>query len=134
MTITINEYYFDKVAPVTTAKTILHETIHAYIYQEVAELGGYSNLENSSFENLYAYYVTYVAPDFQHDCMSQYFIPKMANTLREYDGYRYSIDYNEALSWSGLHYTYGWPTMTQEQKDAINSKINTINSGDKNCN
>ena len=50
MTIKINSYYFDKVAPVFLAKTILHETIHAYIYQEVEALGGYSNIENSTFK------------------------------------------------------------------------------------
>ncbi|QIA06780.1 hypothetical protein [Draconibacterium halophilum] len=134
VTIKINSYYFDEVAPVTTAKTILHETIHAYLYQEVNKLGGLDNLENTTFENLFAYYQTYGYPDYQHDYMSQYYIPNMAQTLRQYDNYAHGIDYYEALAWQGLSYTYGWQQKTQAEKDAINAKVNEINSGNKECN
>lgn len=124
MTISINAFYFDKVTPVFLAKTILHETLHAYIYQEVAALGGYPNLENSTFENLYAYYQKYGRNDYQHDYISQYYIPQMASTLRAYDGNKYTLDYYTAISWSGLHDTWGWQAMTQAQRDAIIAKTN----------
>ncbi len=133
VTIKINSYYFDKVAPVTTAKTILHETIHAYLFQEVNDLGGLDNLENSKFENLFAYYQTYGYPDYQHDYMSQYYIPTMATTLKQFDNNAHSIEYYEALAWQGLSYTYGWQQKTQAEKEAINAKVNEINSGDKEC-
>jgi len=134
VTVRINSYYFDKVAPVATAKTILHETIHAYLFQEVNALGGLDNLENSTFENLFNYYQTYGYPYYQHDYISQYYIPKMASTLRKYDNYALGIEYYEALAWQGLGETYGWYIKTQEEKDALNAKVDEINSGNKNCN
>lgn len=134
MTIKINSLFFDEEVPVSIAKTILHETIHAYIYQEVASLGGYENLENSTIEQLFAYYEWYGGDSFQHPFMSRYYIPKLAEALWIYDGEKYSIDYYEALAWKGsLMGTYDYISKSQEEKDSIEQKISVLNLGSKEC-
>ncbi len=68
-TIKINSHYFDKNVPVFIAKTIMHETIHAAIYQKVASVGGLDNLDPNNFEQLFAYYNHY-GTDYHHKYMA----------------------------------------------------------------
>lgn len=132
MIVTINSYYFGKVAPVAIAKTILHESVHANIYQKVASVGGLNNLTADNFERLFAYYQTYGA-DYHHPYIAVTYVPVLAESLLRFDGGRYSLDYYEALSWSGLHETWEYQNMTQTQKNEIERKVNEINSGIKTC-
>ena len=133
MTIFINSYFFDKNTPVLIAKTLLHETVHAHIYQEVSAMGGLDKLENSNFENLFAYYKAYGALDYQHDYMSKYYISDMAQTLMEFDNFAYDKSYYKALSWHGLHDSYGWIKMTAAERTIIKNKTSVLNSGNKIC-
>jgi hypothetical protein len=133
MTVKINSYYFGKVAPVSIAKTILHESVHANIYQKVASVGGLNNLSTDNFDGLFAYYQNYGPKNYQHPYMAQYYVPELARALQSFDGNRYSLDYYEALSWAGLHETWEWQNMTQTQRDEIERKINEINAGTKRC-
>ena len=43
------------------------------------------------------------------------------------------MDYYEAISWSGLDYTYEWKSMTQAERDGIFDKIEELNNGEKEC-
>ncbi|WP_430817101.1 hypothetical protein [Carboxylicivirga sp. RSCT41] len=131
-TILINSHYFDKNVPVFIAKTIIHETIHAAIYQKVAAAGGLDQLDPNSFEQLFAYYNHY-GTDYHHKYMARHYVPKLAKTLALLDNNKYSIDYYTAISWSGLDDSYEWKSMTQDERDDIFDKTEEFNKGEKEC-
>ncbi|MFY9150709.1 MAG: hypothetical protein WAO52_01750, partial [Prolixibacteraceae bacterium] len=131
--IDINSYYFGKVAPLAIAKTMLHESIHANLYQKLATILGKENLSNKNFEELYRSYQETTIGTPQHDFMSKYYIPSLASALQSFDGNSLPSDYYVSLAWTGLENTSAYNNLTQSQKDEIERKINEINSGSKIC-
>ncbi len=132
MTVYINSSFFTENTPVFIAKTIIHETIHASIYQKVASSGGYEGLSSDNFEGLFRYYNSY-GEDFSHQYMAGNYINDLASTLSSFDGSRYLFSYYEAIAWSGLWESYEWQNKTQEEKNSVYAKIELINSGSKKC-
>ncbi len=130
--IKINSYYFDKNVPVFIAKTIMHETIHAALKQKVASAGGLDGLNPDNFEDLFRYY-THYGDDYEHKYMARHYVPVLAKTLAELDNSRYTMDYYEAISWSGLWESYEWKSMTQAERNAIYNRIEEFNRGEKSC-
>ncbi len=61
-------------------------------------------------------------------------MPVLAKALAKLDNNKYSMDYYEAISWSGLDDSYEWNAMTQAERDAIYKKIEEFNKGNKVCN
>lgn len=130
--ILINSYYFEKNVPVFIAKTIMHETIHAALKQEVASVGGLEGLNADNFEELYRYYNHY-GTDYEHKYMAAFYVPVLAQALAQLDNNKYPLSYYEAISWSGLWESYEWQSMTQSERDAIYDKIEEFNMGAKTC-
>jgi hypothetical protein len=134
--ISINAFYFDKEAPVSLAKTILHETIHAKISQKIDQAGGFEEFENEGFEErIKAYYRHYISSNLaDHNIIADFYIKEMGKALAGFDGYKYPISYYEALSWHGLYSTTAWNSLSQDKKNQIRNIWDIINSGVKQCN
>jgi hypothetical protein len=134
--ISINAFYFDKEAPVSLARTILHETIHAKISQKIDQAGGFEEFENEGFEErIKAYYKHYISSNLaDHNIIADFYIKEMGKALAGFDGYKYPLSYYEALSWHGLYSTTAWNSLSQDKKNQIRNIWDIINSGVKQCN
>ncbi len=134
-TININSYYFDKVVPVTIANTILHETIHASIAQNIDRAGGLSGLDANDFEELIVYYYknSLNAGLADHSIISQWYVPLMANTLAKFDNFKFDSSKYTALAWHGLQETYLWKIKTSTEQENIRAIWKEINNGIKDC-
>jgi len=133
--ISINSYYFDKVVPVTIANTILHETIHASIAQNIDRAGGLSGLDANDFEELIVYYYKNSINSglADHSIISQWYVPLMANTLAKFDNYKLDSSKYTALAWHGLQDTYLWNIKTRAEQANIRAIWEEINTGIKDC-
>lgn len=108
VTTTFDTNKFSHATDLSVARTILHESIHAYI-------GAYfiadPNLFRASYPDLimaYAIQTNISANDLQHDDMVKNWVRNIASSLEEYGkakGYNLSSDYYNAMAWGGLEGT-----------------------------
>jgi hypothetical protein len=90
----LNSTHATASSPLDIAKTILHESIHAYLYVKIldcssaAPLQNYEDLEieeilNQFYDDFTCEYDANGVPQSQHDFMFNYMIPTLAGTLQE---------------------------------------------------
>lgn len=105
------------------AKTIIHETLHAYIQYEI-DKNKYLLNKNDFYQNLKIAYDNNNSNGnlSEHDFMTQ-FVEAMAYSLAEYDNYQQSMDYYRAMSWGGLETSSAYQAKTQQEKDNIQKII-----------
>lgn len=122
-TITIDDDLIKDGTTLSIAKTIIHETMHAFLLYnhydgQGTEMDRLLNLlyakyrENPNQDNLY-----------QHEFISQY-VEALAHVLAVWDNNRQSIDYYKNLSWGGLETTPTYQAFSQDRKDSIQNIIN----------
>ncbi len=99
--VTLDDDYVNKATKLSIARTIIHESVHAYIGYILKE-----NRKSDTVSNLQTIYQKYSAEDnafnlTQHEFMSQ-FVEGLARSLSVWDYGRQSVDYYQQLSWAGL--------------------------------
>jgi len=112
ITVTISDSLVNNGTKIAIVKTILHESIHAYLLKLKQEYPLYFN-SSDEFSQLVSDYQNYTnANDPQHIYMAS-IITNMANNVSNYVQEKYAypqstIDYYEAVCWSGItHLTTG---------------------------
>ena len=97
------------------AKTVIHESVHAWI--------GYNLKENRTSDlvaNLNLIYQKFKDQDqyfnlTQHEFMGQY-VSVFAHSLAAFDNHRFSIDYYQSLSWGGLETSSAYSQLTNQSE------------------
>ena len=135
----------NEMPPLLVAKTIIHETIHAYITMELLKIQDTwckENLDKEEFAKLsealnernyptlYAYYNLYKSRGkSQHEYMAKYYVSKIASALFEISEVSYTICL--AVAWQGLNYvqtTEGVVEATQAWLDLDENTRNNYNA------
>jgi hypothetical protein len=111
----------DDATRLSIAKTLIHESMHAFINLKT---GIYEMNINLTIK-LNEYFVKYNYDNnlTQHNFMSQ-FVDALAYSLSAYDIHRQDIGYYKKLSWGGLEYSDTYKAKTQPEKTEIQKIIN----------
>ena len=116
-------------APIEIAKTLMHEMLHAFIYQD-------GMLTFSSFVNNFEEYLaktgkgTYID---HHKMMYDHYVTPMMNFLKDFDslsGHLESDEYYRGLAISGLQNV---PGFTQEELNSITQSATFFRNRGLNC-
>jgi hypothetical protein len=132
-----NSANFTGATDLAVAKTLIHESVHAYIVaffhtsQDPAKT--YSQLNDE--------WIAAKRPDLNelhHNEMVRDFVGEIGALLKEYGiskGYNISDQYYKDLAWGGLHETKAFKALSQSEKNRVMDVINTEQSGtDRNGN
>ncbi|WP_128760072.1 hypothetical protein [Leeuwenhoekiella aestuarii] len=112
----------------TIARTIIHESIHARLWEFVYRNGG--NVSQSDFPGLYEYMRIH-GKNWDHEQMAAYYRETIATGLKHFDNGQHSDDYYDALAWEGLSeikdannnheliYTQTWEELKDKEQQQI---------------
>lgn len=128
----------------TIARTILHEGIHARLWEFYYRNGpGVSNID---FPGIYDFMRTY-DKNWDHEQMAAHYRETIATGLKQFDNGQHSDSYYNALAWEGLAqykdangnheliYSEAWDKLsTTEQQEILNIISNEKQNGSKDCN
>lgn len=138
-----------------TAKTIIHEVIHAEMFRKLLELSNDNGsidvstlntmLANGDYPGMLDYYTRYGLNGFQHQQMATHYRETIGRVLQEYDTGNTIPDNQQPdqlymdLAWEGLNHSniVEWQELTtQEEKDRIDQEIADYISehANENCN
>lgn len=107
------------------AKTMLHELIHAYIYQKLVSEGD-GNLVPDDPNNFPALYDAYNINngDFDHEYMATHYRNIMKSALQKYcqdAGIPINNVTLTAIVWSGLHNSTAWNNLPQDTQNTYSN-------------
>lgn len=138
-----------------TAKTIIHEVIHAEMFRKMLSLANNNGsidvtllntmLQNGDYTGMLDYYTRYGLNGFQHQQMATHYRETIGRVLQEYDTGIAVADNEQPsqlyldLAWEGLNHSNitEWQDLTtQEEKDRIDQVISDYISDNENedCN
>jgi hypothetical protein len=106
---TISENYLQNATRLSIARTIIHESVHAYINSTLKRLPGFVNMSLRQKMQAYARENGITdTPRFHHEFMGQY-VNGMAYSLYQWDkrygnGGYFGWDYYKAMAYAGLSY------------------------------
>ena len=143
--IKINQYRAENVnTMLTVARTILHEGIHARLWEFVYRKEG--RVSKDDFPGIYEYRMNY-EKNWDHQQMAAHYRGTIAKGLKQFDNGRHSDAFYDALAWEGLSevkdlngnqdrvYTEAWKKLSpSEQKSVLDIITNHKKNGSKNCN
>ncbi len=146
ITITMNKERVNSRTPISVARTMLHEAIHAEIFRKIRTRGGLRwdsntnswllNGRRTDFPTLFNYYENYQSP--QHNYMADYYRDAIKTGLRDYatnSGINVSDSQLNDLAWVGLTGTQAWNNLSTTERNRIIRSINDYeNRTNKNCN
>jgi len=150
ITITFNENNLDR-PPLSVARTLIHEMIHAEIFRKLLSvwqhpsLGGMTVsdliLIKDDYPGLYDYYIRWFnnipvgmnATTAQHQMMAQHYRDIISQAISEYDNNQHSQAIYDALAWQGLMNTIAWNNFSQSEKNQIIQTINNFENNNPNC-
>jgi hypothetical protein len=134
VTTEFNTSNFTSGSDLAVAKTLLHESVHAYI---LAYFATEQNASKSYSQYVDDYYSS-KRPDLnetQHNEMVRSFAGSIATLLQQYgqnQGYNLSYQYYNDLAWGGLHETKAFKALSLVDKERILDVINIEQSGKDN--
>jgi len=127
----------------TIARTIIHEGIHARLWEFYYRNMG---VTLNDFEGIYNYMRIY-GKNWDHQQMADFYRSTIAIGLAQFDNGQHSNNYYNALAWEGLSqikdkngdnsliYTEAWKKLSSSEKEQIlNIITNEKANGNKNCN
>lgn len=128
--ITLNSETISNRAPIEIAKTLMHEMLHAFIYQD-------GSLNPSGFITNFREYITETDEDIynidDHEMMYDYYVTPMINFLKDFDslsGHIEDDDYYRGLALSGLQNVVGF---TQNELNSITQSEAFFRNRGLNC-
>ncbi len=119
------------------AAAFIHEMVHAKMIRDLVNSGwkgDLNSLKEINSDNLptlldaYQKYNYETWEDSQHKFMSEYYIPKIANALAQFDGNKHDKADYENLAWTPLQMTAAYNALSQAKKNKIAEANNTFNS------
>ncbi|WP_428743463.1 hypothetical protein [Tenacibaculum sp.] len=119
--ITLDTDLVKEATQLSIAKTLIHESLHAYINLYLDKYDRSKTFEQS----IKIYYTKYKNdPNLsQHNFMSQ-FVEALAYSLSAYDNHQQDMSYYTALSWGGLESSDAYKALSSTEKTAIQKIIN----------
>jgi hypothetical protein len=138
-TITLDDDYVRNATQLSLARTIIHESVHAFI-GAIVNTNKTSDM-TMSLQNLYFNYKANnpekLAQNLsQHEFTSQY-VDAIAMSLSIWDNRRQSMDYYTKLSWAGLESSTAYksqPNKDEIQKAISDEATNSANARSEGCN
>ncbi|WP_221887757.1 hypothetical protein [Chitinophaga polysaccharea] len=132
VTTTIDSKKFTSATDLSIARTILHESVHAYL----VSFFGYEALNaNATYPTMLQDWMKSKKPNLntvQHNEMVRSFIIDIANALEEYGrnkGYNLSRQFYDDMAWGGLTGTSAFKALSTSEQDRINNILVTEQSG-----
>lgn len=130
--ITINKNYIAKASPISLARTMLHEAIHAEIFRKI--ISANFQIDPNNFPGIWYYWVKYKngnndGNDYQHNQMADFYRGKIIAGLKQFDAKRgetHTEFQYQALSWGGLYGTRPWQLLQQTNPTLANQYYNYI--------
>ena len=126
------------------ARTIIHEGIHARLWEFAYRNG--KTISSNDFPGVYEYMRIY-GENWDHQQMAGHYRQTIAKGLKQYDNAKRSDTFYDALAWEGLSeikdkngnnskiYTEAWKKVSSSQQKSILQIIkNEKSNGSKNCN
>ncbi|MFD0834674.1 hypothetical protein ACFQ0I_02775 [Mariniflexile aquimaris] len=127
----------------TVARTIIHEGIHARLWEFAYRNGG--TVSQSDFPGVYEFMRTY-GKNWDHEQMAAYYRETIAAGLKQFDNGQHTDEYYNALAWEGLSeiedannshaliYTQAWQKlMIAEQQKVLQIITDEKANGSKEC-
>ncbi|MGS2738896.1 hypothetical protein [Sinomicrobium sp. M5D2P17] len=128
----------------TIARTILHESIHARLWEFAYRNG--KTISPEDFPGVYEYMRTY-NKNWDHQQMADHYRATITKGLKQYDNAQHSDAFYNALAWEGLAeikdrngnnsmiYTEAWKGLSlSEQQEVLQTIANEKQNGSKTCN
>lgn len=120
--ITLDERLLKEGSNLAIAKTIIHETLHAYMLMQLDRMRIESQY-NDMAERLIFLYNSQPnekknANMTQHKLMTE-FVEAMAESLARYDRGQHSLEYYRLMSWGGLEETDEYKALPEAEKEKI---------------
>jgi len=128
------------------ARTIIHEGIHARLWEFLYSRDKNLALVKDDFPGIYNYYREH-EKNWDHEQMAAYYRETIAQGLKQYDNAQHSDAFYNALAWEGLSeikdannnheliYTEAWNELSQaEQTVLLQTITNEKQNGSKECN
>jgi len=124
--ITLNSYMLDRASGVYIATTMIHESLHAFMWAEVlARTGTDFKLDDPKLFDEYAKWGDTTNGGFQHNMMADNYRNIIIKGINAYDASfnrpQRSYDELQALSWSGLKDTQAWKEFAYSLSNFNNS-------------
>ena len=142
VSITMDTDYLSKASDISIARTFLHESLHARLFEQIQSVGG--KISMKSFPGIYDYYSRHKdsTMGWQHELMAEHLRTEIISGLIEFDALNNVtdrsgsilvndnvIDYTSdefyvAMSWAGLHDTTAWNNLDDDKRALYTSIIN----------
>jgi hypothetical protein len=124
VTTTFDSYKFTNSTDLSVARTILHESIHAYLV-------AYFRLDPLSASQTFAqllqdYFQLQDVNAAHHNEMTRNFVNEIAIALQEYGinkGYNLDFEFYQDMAWAGLTTTSAFQALSESVKNRINNTI-----------
>jgi hypothetical protein len=136
----------NKNTTLTIARTIIHEGIHARLWEFMYSRDKNLAILKNDFPGIYVYYKNY-EKNWDHQQMAAHYRKTIAKGLKQFDKSQHSDEFYNALAWEGLSeikdkngnndliYTEAWKKLiSAQQKKVLDIIINHKKNGSKNCN
>ncbi|MDO7887464.1 hypothetical protein [Hymenobacter cheonanensis] len=117
---------FQQATDLSIARTIIHESIHAYLGAFFADDPNLANAAYSDMVMAYATHMNSSANDLQHDEMVRAWVQDIADALQQYGinkGYTLPASFYAALAWGGLEGTRAFKNLPAADRNAIRDII-----------
>ncbi|WP_299110037.1 hypothetical protein [uncultured Tenacibaculum sp.] len=108
--VTLDTDMIDEATRLFIAKTIIHESLHAYLHYITRSK---QNSTITSVLKMYHKLNNYKSNLTEHQFMGEY-VEALAYSLSAYDNHRQNIDYYKALSWAGLESSSSYKSLTNK--------------------
>ena len=141
--ISINHNTLSERTSLGLARTILHEGIHARLWEFAYRNEG--KVDKNDFPGIYEYMRIY-GKNWDHEQMAQFYRQTIAKGLKQFDNAQNPDSFYDALAWEGLSeikdkngiqnkiFTAAWTKLTKTEKDDILKIItDEKKKGNKEC-
>jgi hypothetical protein len=132
ISITFDASKFQNANDLSVARTILHESVHAYLVTYFANTPAYSTVSYPDLLAAYAADASNNPNNPQHSSMAKGWLIDLAWALEQYGiskGYNLPSQYYSDMSWGGLTTTSTFQALSQSDKDRIFNLLSVEQSG-----
>jgi hypothetical protein len=117
---------FQQATDLSIARTIMHESIHAYLGAFFADDANLANAAYSDMVMAYATHTNSSANDLQHDEMVRAWVQDIADALQQYGvskGYALPANFYANLAWGGLEGTRAFKNLPSSKRNEIRDTV-----------